>query len=201
VTVKERGSLFLFARYWKESPPNYRRLAGALLLFTLFNSSDVFLLLRMKEAGFSDSSVISAYIFYNLVYAAFSYPLGILADRLGMKKIFIGGMLLFALVYFLMSFQQSRMVYYFIFLVYGVYAAATEGVAKAWISNICEKKDTATAIGTYTAFQSLATLIASSGAGLLWFTFGPGAVFISSAVVAILVALYVSRIREQAIVT
>ncbi|MGV3638904.1 MAG: MFS transporter, partial [Adhaeribacter sp.] len=88
-----------FIRYWQNSPVVYRKLAGALLVFTLFNSSDIFLLLKMKEAGFSDATVIGVYIFYNLVYAVFSYPLGSLADRFGMKKVFLTGLVLFAATY------------------------------------------------------------------------------------------------------
>lgn len=61
-----------------------------------------------------------------------------------------------------------------------MYAGATEGIAKAWITNICDKQDTATAVGTYTAFQSIATLISSSCAGLIWYYFGASATFLLS---------------------
>ncbi|HRI61070.1 MAG TPA: MFS transporter, partial [Saprospiraceae bacterium] len=144
-----------FIHYWQRSPAQYRRLAGGLLVFALFNSSDVFLLLKIKEAGSSDSMVIGVYIFYNLVYALAAYPLGILADRMGMKRVFTGGLLLFSIVYAGMAFAAEEFVFLALFFLYGIYAAATEGVAKAWITNICEKKDTATAIGTFTAFQSI----------------------------------------------
>jgi MFS family permease len=60
-----------------------------LLAFTLFNSSDVFLLLKAKESGLSDTLVIGIYIFYNLVYALFAFPIGILADKIGLKKMLI----------------------------------------------------------------------------------------------------------------
>ncbi len=61
-------SFFAFLRYWKESPSAYRKLTTGLLLFALFNSSDVFLLLQAKNAGLSDTGTIGVYIFYNLVY-------------------------------------------------------------------------------------------------------------------------------------
>ena len=188
-----------FLHYWKRSPAQYRQLAGALLIFTLFNSSDVFLLLKMKEGGLSDSAVIGVYIFYNLVYALASYPLGILADRTGLNRVFAGGLFLFAVVYAGMAFFTSRVVFLVLFFLYGLYAAATEGVAKAWISNICDKKDTATAIGTYTAFQSVCTLFASSLAGIIWYSAGAGVAFLLSAGVAVLVAVYVggSRFKSQ----
>ncbi|MBL7791979.1 MAG: MFS transporter [Saprospiraceae bacterium] len=192
VSISKPGFLD-FLRYWRRSPAEYRRLAGALLLFTLFNSSDVFLLLKIKEAGLSDTVVIGIYIFYNLVYALAAYPLGIAADRLGMKRVFAGGLLLFAAAYAGMAFAHTQAVFIALFFLYGLYAAATEGVAKAWISNICEKKDTATAIGTYTAFQSICALLASSLAGLIWYSAGPAATFGLSAVVAVLVAGYLLR--------
>jgi len=192
---KTKTRLLDFVRYWKESPASYRKLVGALLAFTLFNSSDVFLLLKIKEAGYSDATVIGVYVFYNLIYALFSYPLGILADQIGMKKIFISGLILFAVVYLGMAYTENKIIFIALFFLYGVYAAATEGIAKAWITNICKKENTATAIGTYTAFQSIATMLASSLAGLLWYSFNPSATFLVSGLVAVGVSIYILRIR------
>lgn len=192
---KTKTRLLDFVRYWKESPASYRKLVGALLVFTLFNSSDVFLLLKIKEAGYSDATVIGVYVFYNLIYALFSYPLGILADQIGMKKIFISGLILFAVVYLGMAYTENKIIFIALFFLYGVYAAATEGIAKAWITNICKKENTATAIGTYTAFQSIATMLASSLAGLLWYSFNPSATFLVSGLVAVGVSIYILRIR------
>ena len=186
-----------FIRYWRRSPAQYRRLAGGLLVFALFNSSDVFLLLKAREAGWSDSAVIGVYVFYNLVYALAAYPLGALADRLGMKRVFAGGLILFALVYAGMAFASAQPLFVALFFLYGLYAAAKEGVAKAWITNICEKKDTATAIGTFTAFQSICALIASSIAGVIWYSAGAAYTFLLSAVATALVAAYVSRFKFQ----
>jgi MFS family permease len=179
-----------FLKYWKASPPAYRQLATGLLFFALFNSSDMFLLLRIKSAGLSDASAIGVYIFYNLVYAAFSYPLGSLGDRIGLKKVFLLGLVVFAAVYFGMAVTGNLYIYFGLFLLYGLYAAATDGISKAWISNIADKKDTATAIGTFTAFQSICTLVASSLAGLVWYGFGPAALFIVAGVAALFVFVY-----------
>lgn len=191
---KSKTRFLDFIKYWKESPAEYRKLVVGLLVFTLFNSSDVFLLLKIKEAGFSDTIIISIYIFYNLVYAIFAYPIGVLADKIGMKKIFIIGLILFSIVYIGMAYTEKEILFFMFFFLYGLYAAATEGIAKAWITNICKKENTATAIGTYTAFQSIAALLASSFAGLIWFSFGASATFIVSGVVAFGVSLYISRI-------
>lgn len=185
-----------FLQYWRRSPVQYRQLAGGLLFFALFNSSDVFLLLQVKAAGLSDSAVIGMYIFYNLVYAAAAYPMGVLADRLGMKRIFVSGLLLFAAVYAGMAFASTWHVFAALFFIYGLYAAATEGVAKAWMTNISAKEDTATAIGTYTAFQSVGALLASSLAGFIWYSAGPEAVFSISAVAGVAVAVYIWYLKN-----
>ena len=190
ILSNKKVSFFSFVLYWKQSPIQFRKLVFGLLLFTLFNSSDVFLLLRIKETGLSDTNVISVYIFYNLVYVLFAYPLGILADKIGLKKIFVFGLFLFVLVYAGMSKATLPYQFYIIFLLYGIYAAATEGISKAWISNIAAKEDTATAIGTYTAFQSLCTMLASSFAGIVWYKYGSNATFILTAFVALIVVFY-----------
>lgn len=187
---KSPTPFFSFLKYWKTSPPAYRKLTIGLLAFTLFNSSDVFLLLKLKESGVNDTLAIGAYIFYNLVYAAFAFPAGIIADRIGLKKIFILGLILFATVYVGMAAVNNIYFYFGLFILYGIYAAATEGISKAWISNITHKKDTATAIGTYSGFQSICALIASSMAGLIWFKFGAAAAFMITAIITILIIFY-----------
>ena len=198
ISSSEKPGFWDFIQYWRRSPAQYHQIVSAFLLFALFNSSDVFLLLKIKEAGCSDSTVIGIYIFYNLVYALSAYPIGILADRIGMKRVFTGGLLLFAAVYAGMAFAHTTYTFLGLFFLYGIYAASTEGVAKAWISNIGAKKDTATAIGTYTAFQSIGALLASSLAGSIWYWKGSGATFLLSAGATIVVAIYVTRFRNMA---
>jgi MFS family permease len=196
ISQQSKPGLLDFLKYWQASPAIYRKLATALLLFTLFNSSDVFLLLKIKEAGLGDTVAIGSYIFYNSIYAISSYPLGFLADRIGMKKVLVSGLILFAIVYVGMAYANSNLTFLILFFIYGVYAAATEGIAKAWITNICHKNDTAKAIGTYTAFQSIATLLASSLAGLIWFYAGASTTFLLSGMIALVVAIYISRFQN-----
>lgn len=154
IKPKVKTSFFSFLKYWKVSPKAYKKLVIGLLAFTLFNSSDVFLLLKAKQSGLDDTMVIGVYIFYNLIYALFAFPIGIIADKVGLKTIFIIGLTLFSVVYFGMSVNTNLYLFFGLFFIYGVYASATEGISKAWISNITDKKDTATAIGTFSGFQS-----------------------------------------------
>ena len=188
--TKKKIGFFSFIDYWKKSPSEYKITARGLLFFALFNSSDVFLLLKAKEAGFDDTMVIGMYIFYNLVYAVFAFPLGRLADKLGLKRMFLFGLILFSLVYFGMAAFTSTYAFIVLFFGYGLYAAATEGITKAWLSNLVSKENTATAIGTFSAFQSICAMIASSLAGLLWYQFGADTSFLLTAIATVFVILY-----------
>jgi MFS family permease len=192
---RKTNNVFGFLTYWKMAPAQYKKLVIGLLLFAMFNSSDVFLLLKMKESGLTDVQLIGVYIFYNLVYALLAYPIGILADKLGMKKIFLLGLFVFALVYAGFAFNNNIIIFLALFLLYGVYAAATEGISKAWITNMVDKNETAAAIGTYTGLQSIAALIASSVCGFLWFAAGAKLTFIITAGVTVLVIIYLSSLK------
>jgi len=199
--LNEKKSFFAFLKYWKESPSEYRRVVLGLLIFTLFNSSDVFLLLQAKQSGLDDTMVIGVYIFYNLIYALASFPMGILADSVGVKAIFIIGLALFAIVYFGMAVNTNLYLFFVLFFIYGIYAAATEGISKAWISNITDKKDTATAIGTFSGFQSICAMLASSFAGVIWFQFGAETTFMITAIVTVLVMIYFLTVPNPSILT
>jgi MFS family permease len=193
---KENKSFWIIFSYWKNGSQEYKRLLIGLLLFATFNSSDVFLLLRMKETGLTDTAVIGVYIFYNLSYAILAYPMGILADKIGLKKVFLAGLFVFAVVYTGFAVNNNLVIFFVLFFLYGLYAAATEGISKAWVSNIVSKKETATAIGTYTGMQSICTLLASSLTGFLWYRFGSITTFTITAFVTLLVILYLSRFHK-----
>jgi MFS family permease len=184
------GNFFSFFRYWKIASTDFKKLMIGLLAFALFNSSDVFLLLKAKEITGSDTLTISAYIFYNLVFALSSYPLGMLADKWGIKKVFIAGLFLFALVYFLFGFTSSGVLVFIAFFLYGIYAAATEGISKAWITNLTPNTNTATAIGFYTSCQSVCSLLASALAGLLWSSFNSSVAFFTTSFVTLFIILF-----------
>jgi MFS family permease len=195
-TKRSIKDVFAFVGYWKQSSAEYKKLVTGLLLFALFNSSDVFLLLKMKETGLGDTAILGVYIFYNLVYAMLAYPVGILADKMGLKKIFLAGLAVFATVYIGFAFNSNLIIFFLLFVLYGLYAAATDGISKAWITNIVDKKDTATAIGTYTGFQSICAFIASSLCGLLWFNFGAMATFLVTAAVTLIVIMYLAFFKR-----
>jgi MFS family permease len=124
------------------------------------------------------------------VYAAASFPFGTLADKFGIKKIFTIGLLMFAIVYAGFAFHPSTVVIFILFFIYGLYAAATEGITKAWITNIAHDTNTATAIGFYTSCQSICSLLASIIAGFVWSSLGSSFTFGATAFIAFTVIIY-----------
>lgn len=209
VSTLGKGNFFSFFKYWEIATPEFKKVVPALLLFALFNSSDIFLLLITKETigenGIelfgtlfnADTVTIAAYIVYNLVYAAASYPMGVLADRLSHKTIITSGFILFAIVYAGFAWHPSVAVIFVLFTLYGIYAAATEGVIKAWITNLAHHENTATAIGFYTSCESISALLASVLAGAMWTYISPSFTFSATAVVAIIVAVYLFKIYRR----
>ncbi len=195
-TKKKSPGFFTFLLYWKESPKQFKMLVAGLLMFTLFNSSDAFLLLSIKSKGFSDTYMIGIYIFYNLIYALLSFPIGILADKFGLARTLIMGLLVFATVYLFMGFAMVLWQFIVLFGFYALYAASTEGISKALISNIAEKDKTATAIGFYTSFASIFTMLASSLAGLIWYAMGMKTMFIISGAGVMVVAVYLTVVQR-----
>lgn len=188
---EERIHFFSFLKYWKSANREYRKLVPALIVFTVFNSSDMFLLLFAKYRGLSDESVIICYIFYNLVYALFSAPMGYLGDKIGLKNSFLIGLLFFVITYLSIVFASEQIHFFIIFFLYGISGAGTEGISKAWISNLADRSETATAIGFYNSFQSIGALLASIGAGLAWSLMAPTAPFLISGLGVFAIIIYI----------
>ncbi|TGJ98949.1 MFS transporter [Leptospira langatensis] len=191
--VEGNVSILSYFTYWKDAPSKYKRLITGLLIFGIANSSDLFLLLLLKTKGAQDSFVIGIYIFYNLVYALFSFPIGLMADRVGLIRTLLIGLFLFCSVYAGMAFAENSIQFYLLFFLYGLYAAATEGVAKALISNIVPESDTATAIGTFAGLGSISALFASYLGGIIWFYMGAQSMFFFSAILTFGVIVYFAR--------
>lgn len=184
--------------YLKGSSKKYKKLIIGLLLFSLINSTDLFLLLYLNTIGFSDFLIISLYILYNLVYALFAYPAGSMADRFSLSIVFKLGIVLFSLTYIGLAFSGNASLWFIIslFIVYGLYAAFTEGIAKAWISKVVNGKEVGSAIGNYEAFNSIATMLASSIGGLIWYTFGAQFFFLSTGILSLAIIAYFNLNRR-----
>lgn len=186
--------------FWKKSPRQYKILFFLMNIFSLANSSDVFLILKSKNISGSDTLAIAGYIFYNIIYAASSYPIGILADKIGKKKVFIIGILIFSAVYFGFAVLHSFVFIWVLFALYGFYASSTEGVLKAWVSDLVPDQNRGTAIGLITMSSSIAVMIGSIAAGFLWDKFGSQVPFYISSAVSLLVAGLLYRFSKKTIV-
>jgi MFS family permease len=141
--------------------------------------------------------MIGYYIFYNLVFALTAFPMGVIADKAGLHKTLIAGILVFAVVYTGMGMASVSVHFIVLFALYGLYAAATDGVSKALITNHCRREETATGLGLYNALASIVTLISSSLAGLVWFAFGAKTMFIIAGTGALISALYLTIILRK----
>jgi len=191
-----KGNFFSFFNYWKIASPDFKKLVAGLLLFALINSSDFFLILKTKQVTGSDYITLITYIFYNLVYALASYPIGAVADRFNFKTVFIFGLILFGIVYTGFAFEPSTVIIFVLYFIYGIYAAATESIAKAWISNLTHGVNTGTALGFYTSCQSICTFLASSIAGFVWTYIGSKETFLFTGIATILIIFYFLRFKS-----
>jgi MFS family permease len=179
------GASFTF---WKSAPPQYRRIVVLLTLFALVNASDVFLILRARELGFSDTEAIGGYIGYNLVFAAAAYPAGRLSDSYGRRRIALIGFMLYVVVYAGFAMVESIAAVWGLFALYGIYAAMTEGIAKAWLSDLVPNERRGLALGLHATLASLGALVASSWTGAVWDVAGAPVPLAITACVAAVVA-------------
>ncbi|MDR3611197.1 MAG: MFS transporter [Ignavibacteriaceae bacterium] len=194
------GKLFPIG-FWKEAPRDYKMLTILFTLFSLVNSSDVFLILRSKEISHSNSSAILVYVFYNLIYAGLSYPAGIFSDKFGKKNVLIAGLVIFSGVYFGFGLTSRIGLIWGLFFFYGVYAAFSEGILKAWVSDLVPDNKRGSAIGLITMLSGFAIMLGSLLTGVLWDKFGAQVPFILSGIVSLVVAvfLYILNRRVQAV--
>jgi len=186
---------------WSLVPRRFRVYLGAWLPFSLVNSSDVFLILRAKQLGYSATAVVLIYALYNLVYALASVPLGHLSDRLKRRRVLVGGMVAFALVYTGFALATAPWHALVLFALYGLYIAATDGVGKAFVVDMVPAGLRATSIGFLGTVTGLATLAASTVAGVLWDAVGPWAPFAYGAAGALICAAFLALLpglREPA---
>lgn len=176
---------------WKALPRAFKVYLAVWLPFVFTNSSDVFLILRAKQLGFSLVGVVLVYVLYNAVSALGSLPFGGFSDRWGRRPAIAGGMLVFALVYVGFALAKSGWQVVLLFGIYGLYMAATEGVSRAYALDFVPVRLRATAVGLLGTLTGLAALVASVVAGVLWDAVGPWAPFVLGAAGASLSAALV----------
>lgn len=177
----------------RDLPRRFWRVTAVVVGFGLVNFPDALLLLRLNEIGFGVAEVILAYVTYNLVYALGSYPAGLLADRLPRSAVFGVGLAFFAIGYIGLGLTTDRVTAWLLLGAYGLFAACTDGVGKAWISSLVGSDRQATAQGVFQGGSGLAILVAGVWAGLLWGADGRLPLLVSGVVGACFAVLLLGR--------
>ncbi|MBK7631448.1 MAG: MFS transporter [Ignavibacteriales bacterium] len=189
-SIESKGKIN-YLEFWKSAPKEYKKILLLITTFSLVNSSDVFLILKSKDISQSSSLAIFGYVFYNLIYAAASYPFGGLSDKLGKQKVFSFGLIIFSAVYFGFALAPNINFIWVLFAMYGIYAASTEGVSKAWISDLIPNEQRGSAIGLLTMLSSFAIMFGSFLTGILWDKFGSQTPFLISAIISLIISIII----------
>ena len=163
-------------------------------VFDLGNSSDAFLVLRAQERGLSVIGVLGMLVTFNLVYTLISTPAGSLSDRVGRRRLIVGGWLVYAAIYLGFALAGAGWHVWVLYAVYGVYYGLAYGTSKAMVADVVPEELRGTAYGTYNAVLGILDFPASLIAGLLWRYLTPAAPFFFGAVLALIAAVLMALV-------
>jgi MFS family permease len=165
-------------------PLGFYYVLAVVTLFSLGNSSDMFLVLRAGSIGIPASRAPLLGLVFNLMYTLFSWPAGKFSDRFSRSAIAAGGYFVFALVYFVFALAPSQLAIWLTMAFYGLFYALTNPVLKALVVETVSAEVRGRALGIYFFVTSLTTLLASVITGALWKVFGAPTPFYLSAGIA-----------------
>jgi len=189
VEIARKDKAILPTLSWKAFNKRFRAFLIVVIIFTLGNSSDSFIILRGQDRGLSVLQIIGMLMTFNAVYALLAGPLGSLSDRIGRRKLMLVGWTIYGLVYLGFALSHNGTQIWVLFGFYGIYYALTEGVAKALVADIVPQEQRGTAYGFFNAAIGFSALPASLIAGILWQTVGPAAPFAFGASLSILAGI------------
>jgi MFS family permease len=169
----------------------FRLFLFVVVVFTLGNSSDSFVVLLGQNRGLSVLQIMLMVMTFNLVYASLAGPFGSLSDKVGRRKLIIAGWIAYGLVYLGLAVSHAGWHVWVLYAAYGIYYAATEGAVRALVADIVPQERRGAAYGLLNAAVGITALPASVIAGLLWqgagtwTGFGPSAPFFFGATLAL----------------
>ncbi|MFC2122644.1 MFS transporter [Bacteroidota bacterium] len=170
---------------------------GIMLLFTLGNSSDFFVILRAQNMEASVVQIAIMLVLLNATYAAISLPAGMLSDRIGRRRVIAVGWSIYALVYLGFALATNLWQIWLLFAAYGVYYGMIEGVARAFVADLVAPEKRGTAYGLYHGVIGLSLLAASVIAGFLWEAISPAAPFFLGAGMALTAMLGLTALIRE----
>jgi MFS family permease len=202
--IKEAGKKkeTLFRRFhFRHFPGKFYFFLVIVFIFTLGNSTDALLMVKANEVGVKVAFIPLVYLVTSIVSVLFAIPAGILSDKIGKEKILIAGFLIYAIVYTGFGMTRSVGIIVGLFALYGLYSASTDGIQKAFVSDITDKNKQGTGLGLYNALLGITLLPASLLAGILYdrvnssipFYFGASTALVS----ALLMAIYTRFFRKS----
>ncbi|MEI8361576.1 MAG: MFS transporter [bacterium] len=166
------------------------------LVFAIGNSSNIFLMLKALNIGFTSANVILLYLLYNIIHMLASYPAGWLADKTSKTKVLAIGYAIFGVSYLCLAFFSNQIAYTLIFAIYGLYSGLTDGVEKSYVASLSPKHLKATYQGMHATIIGAALLPASLLAGFLWQYVSPAAPFYFSALTGFIGSLLIVKIKS-----
>jgi MFS family permease len=179
-------------------PASFYVVLISVTLFSIGNSSDMFLVLRAQSAGIRVAFAPLLGLVFNTTYTFASWPAGWFSDRVSRRMVGSAGYLIFSAVYFVFGRAPSTLAIWIAMAVYGFYNALTQPVLKALVVETVGENVRGRALGIYFFATSVATLAASLITGELWKHFGAAIPFYFSATVALIAAgiLQVARVAQ-----
>jgi MFS family permease len=182
---------------WRELGGGYWSLIVAVFVFTLGNSADAFLLLRLSDSGVTVVWIAVLWALFSLVKTGSDLVGGRLSDSVGRKRMVLTGWGYYALIYLGMAVAQQTATLIVLFLAYGVYFGFTEPVERAWVAGLAPADLKGSAFGYYNAAIGIGALPASIVFGGIWVAFGPTAAFSIGAALAAIAAVLLIRVPED----
>jgi MFS family permease len=184
---------------WRALPPAARRFILVLFLFSLGNSTDAFLLLKLEAVGVPVTWLPITWAALHVVKSVSSMAGGLVADRVGYRAPIVAGWIFYAAIYAGFAFAESLFAVVALFLAYGLFFGLTEGPEKALVAELAPAEVRGTAFGFFNAALGLGVLAASILFGLIWTFISPAAAFLTGAGLALIAAsLLALMIKENA---